>query len=379
MGHRALVGGAVVVGVVVGGAGHRRRHVRLHPDVVDHRVTVEIAVVDAVARIPSVAIGAWAPHKIVGLHGEFERLEISVDDTSKGRTDDGLLGIARVHRAAGEEVGDEAGRQRFAEEVAHLWVDEPLGGDVEVASRVPRGTELGIGLRCVDAVSVVVPDLARLDLAEVGRVGRTGVVLLPGHGRKRQATEKLTVKHPSPVGVVNQTARPVDADVVPVIPTAIDRVFTDDVAGLARGGVVVVANVEVRQDAVGRDNEPSLRTGRTSTAPIGTVNVLVGLAGEEDVLLDLPADPIDVVVGAHGHHRLVGGRVDDEVLHVELWVVSAVGVIVADQPGFLDRSLLEARDGRSLLRAVSRPKQHGNGERKEREPVPRSAANSITS
>ena len=95
---------------------------------------------------------------------------------------------------------------------------------------------------------------------------------------------------------VTRFCRPVDAEVLALVPGPVGGVLDDDVELLAGLRVVVADDVEVARDVELGDDLAVVR--RLRAVVVAVLDALVGEARDEHVLLDLPLDarraiPID--------------------------------------------------------------------------------------
>ena len=224
-------------------------------------------------------------------------------------------------------------------------LEEPLRSEIEIAL-----TDLGEA-RCVPAIRVV---LVKGDRLEVERASFVAVAAVVEEG----------------VGVGDEVARPVDPHVLALVPSAIGAVLLDDVELFAGDRVVALAHVEVRIDRPDRDDETVVGLASRTALPIGGGDELVGVAGDEELLGDLEANPAGEILNAVAGEGIGPLHREHEGAHVELGRVGRVAE-VADQIRFVDRVRLHSIDRRALARAARgtcSKSPHPGGHGQEAEP-----------
>jgi hypothetical protein len=340
----ALVLGAVAVGVAVGvlavpggrrgvaldGAGHAGRVgvvVGALPDLVVAEEAVPVVVGHAVVAGVAPAIDVEAAVGLEAVAVPVLGLEVAVDDAAEGLADGELhrvaagVGEAAAHEVAVEPAGgDEAEAPAEEADVDHAGDDEGLVGDVEVA--------------VIDVEHRRVRIVGSGDVVGEGLVGDVAV-----DAEQRQGVEV--------VGVGGEVLRPVDADVLALVPRPVDGVLLEHVDLLARGRVVLPDDVEVALDGIGGDDDAVLR-GAADTAAVGVVDPLVGQPGNEQVLGDLEADAGDGL-GVGRREQAVLRRavadVDQGALRPELGIVGRTVEVLADEERLRQRVRLDPIDG----------------------------------
>ncbi len=301
----------------------------LLPDVVLRREPVPVLIDDAVVAVVTVTILGEPAEGVHLVAVPVLRLEIVVDDALEGLANGELGGVAGrepARRTAARDVAeDEAQRIGAVRRVDDLRGREDLRGDVEVTAGLVVDGRVRIA-----RVFVVVGERVELDPVEPRG--------------EREAVEVVRVGH--------QVLRPVDAEVLALVPGPVRRVLDDDVELLAGLRVVVADDVEVARDVELGDDLSVV--GRLRAVVIAVLHALVGETRDENVLLDLPLDArerTDRLVEEEVLPDAVG-LIDDAIAHVKLGVVRVVAQARADEEVLRERHGLHAVDGRALLGAT---------------------------
>ena len=311
------------------------------PDVVpEDRLVAEVRQAEGrIGRVRRAIVGVALEAEVAGT--VEERVVVvrghvlaPVADAEEGGADRGedrrALGGAREESVVTAEGPD--GRPE-------LLGDEVDG--VELAARVrraravvverPKAIVLAAGLGgVVRAVAAHVGELRAPVLGELRDVLDEGV-----RGLAADRAEDLAGLRRRAVPAGEQVAGPVDPHEAALPPAAVDRVLHDLIELLAGGRVVGAADVEVAEDAVGRDRLAEEALFRLAVGVGRVANGLVVAEGVEDLLVDHPADA-DHGVAARGAVR---GDLADEA--EAGGVVVEVDDLLGHVPGALEHVLLD--------------------------------------
>ena len=219
-------------------------------------------------------------------------------------------------------------------------IEVPAQGDRAVLGEI--GVDLGDGLGEEDRRDL------QVRVRHLGRVLRRGVRDGVGHGLEGHRLLGVEV----PVG--DDVGRPVDADVLALVPEPVRGILDEDVALLTGRRVVVPADVEVRLDRP-RGHGRALEFAVRVAIRVGSLDPLVGAHGDEQVLLDPPPDPVELPLIADERELRLVRRVDHSALEVPLTLELRLG----------DRVLLDLDDRLARLRACG---QERRGDQHRHEP-----------
>ncbi len=136
----------------------------------------------------------------------------------------------------------------------------------------------------------------------------------------RDRLDAHAIEHPperEEIAALREVARPIDAEMLALIPGAVRGVLLDDVQLLTGRGVVLATDVEVRVDAIDGDGGIRLGGAAVEALPFRARDPLVAAPREEEVLLDVPLDLLERPLLAHEGEVDAVRRVDDRLPHVE--------------------------------------------------------------